>query len=109
MQLLRLGEPGAERPAIRTDDGSIFDLTPITADIDGTFLAENGVTRARAALESGSLPPLDSDGVRIGAPIARPGKVVCVGLNYRDHAAESGQDVPGEPVLFMKAANTVVG
>ncbi|NED98863.1 fumarylacetoacetate hydrolase family protein [Phytoactinopolyspora halotolerans] len=109
MQLLRLGELGHERPAVRTDDGSIFDLSSITPDIDGTFLAQNGIARARAGVESDSLPVVDTEGVRIGAPIARPGKVVCVGLNYSDHAAESGLDVPTEPVIFMKAPNTVVG
>src|SRR5690606_23934167 len=54
-------------------------------------------------------PVVDAEGVRVGAPIARPGKVVCIGLNYRDHAAESGAEVPAEPVVFMKASNTVVG
>ncbi|MFC4112522.1 fumarylacetoacetate hydrolase family protein [Nonomuraea zeae] len=78
-------------------------------EIDGAFLASGGVARVRDALERGDLPVVDGEGLRIGAPIARPGKIVCIGLNYSDHAAESGADVPAEPVVFMKAANTMVG
>ncbi|NED94846.1 fumarylacetoacetate hydrolase family protein [Phytoactinopolyspora alkaliphila] len=109
MQLLRIGEAGAERPAIRAGDDAVFDLSTITPDIDGTFLAQDGIRRARAAAEAGELPALNTEGQRVGAPIARPGKVVCIGLNYSDHAAESGLDVPTEPVIFMKAPYTVVG
>lgn len=111
MQLMRLGPIGAERPALRTDDGVVHDLGALTADIDGAFLAGGGIARAEAALDAGELPVLDAGAAdeRVGAPIARPGKVVCIGLNYRDHAAESGLAVPAEPVVFMKASNTVVG
>ncbi|WP_406389700.1 fumarylacetoacetate hydrolase family protein [Streptomyces sp. NBC_00887] len=109
MKLLRLGAPGEERPAVRTDDGRVLDLSSVTPDIDGAFLASNGLDRARAALASGELPALDAEGVRIGAPVARPGKVVCVGLNYRDHAAETGAPIPGRPVVFMKDPGTVIG
>ncbi|MBB5790233.1 fumarylacetoacetate hydrolase family protein [Jiangella mangrovi] len=110
MQLMRIGERGAERPAVRGDDGVLYDLSPVTSDIDGAFLAGDGVNRARAALAAGELPALpDGDGVRVGAPIARPGKVVCIGLNYRDHAAETGAAIPAEPIVFMKAPNTVIG
>lgn len=109
LQLLRLGSAGAELPAIRDADGNHYDLSSVTADIDGSFLAGDGIRRARTALESGNLPAIDLGDTRIGAPIARPGKVVCIGLNYRDHAAEGGAAVPDEPVVFMKASNTVVG
>ncbi|SDL48231.1 2-keto-4-pentenoate hydratase/2-oxohepta-3-ene-1,7-dioic acid hydratase (catechol pathway) [Nonomuraea jiangxiensis] len=78
-------------------------------EIDGAFLASGGVARVRDALERGALPLIDAEGLRIGAPIARPGKIVCIGLNYSDHAAESGQAAPDEPVVFMKAANTMIG
>ncbi|PZG15054.1 2-hydroxyhepta-2,4-diene-1,7-dioate isomerase [Nonomuraea aridisoli] len=78
-------------------------------EIDGAFLASGGVERVREALQRGALPVVDAEGLRIGAPIARPGKIVCIGLNYRDHAAESGAEVPAEPVVFMKASNTMVG
>ncbi|MDG5806168.1 fumarylacetoacetate hydrolase family protein [Streptomyces ossamyceticus] len=109
MKLLRVGAPGEERPAVRTSDGRLLDLSAVTADIDGSFLGSGGVERARAALEAGGLPELDPGGLRIGAPVARPGKIVCVGLNYRDHAAETGAAIPERPVVFMKDPGTVVG
>ncbi|MGW1672988.1 fumarylacetoacetate hydrolase family protein [Streptomyces sp. NPDC002324] len=109
MKLLRVGAPGEERPAVRTDDGRLLDLSSVASDIDGAFLASGGVDRARAAVEAGGLPVLDTEGLRIGAPLARPGKIVCVGLNYRDHAAETGAAIPPRPVVFMKDPGTVVG
>ncbi|MFI0713937.1 fumarylacetoacetate hydrolase family protein [Streptomyces inhibens] len=109
MKLMRLGEPGEERPVLRADDRRILDLSGITADIDGAFLAADGPARLRSALDAGLLPELDARGLRIGAPVARPGKVVCVGLNYRDHAAETGAEIPERPVVFMKDPATVVG
>ncbi len=78
-------------------------------EIDGAFLASGGVARVRQALERDELPVVDPEGLRIGAPLARPGKIVCIGLNFSDHAAESGAEVPAEPVVFMKAADTMVG
>jgi len=109
MKLLRVGDPGREIPAVLGDDGDAFALTGLTDDIDGAFLASGGVERARQALAAGALPRLDTAGRRIGAPVARPGKVVCVGLNYRDHAEESGAAAPERPVVFMKDPSTVVG
>ncbi|MBE1594923.1 MULTISPECIES: fumarylacetoacetate hydrolase family protein [Streptomyces] len=109
MKLLRVGAPTEERPAVRTDDGRLLDLSSVASDIDGAFLASGGVDRARAAVEAGGLPVLDTEGLRIGAPLARPGKIVCVGLNYRDHAAETGAAIPPRPVVFMKDPGTVVG
>ncbi|MCP2164770.1 fumarylacetoacetate hydrolase family protein [Goodfellowiella coeruleoviolacea] len=113
MQLLRLGAVGAEQPAVRTADGTVFDLRPLTEDITGAFLADNGIARVRAALDAGDLPvladPGDGSGQRLGAPLANPGKIVCIGLNYRDHAEETGADLPTEPVLFLKTPDTVVG
>ncbi|MFS8099910.1 fumarylacetoacetate hydrolase family protein [Lentzea alba] len=109
MQFLRLGPVGDERPAVRTDDGTTFDLLPITPDIDGAFLANDGVNRVRAALEAGELEVLDTEGLRVGPPLAHPGKVICIGLNYRDHAEETGADIPGEPVMFLKTPDTIVG
>ncbi|SEF16203.1 fumarylacetoacetate hydrolase family protein [Jiangella alba] len=108
MQLMRIGDRGAERPAVRADDGTVYDLSSVTGDIDGAFLSGDGVARTRAALAEGGLPQLPAGG-RIAAPIARPGKVVCIGLNYRDHAAETGAATPPEPIIFMKAPNTVIG
>lgn len=110
MQFLRLGPVGDERPAVRTDDGTTYDLLPITPDIDGAFLANDGVNRVRAALEDlGELGALSTEDVRVGAPLAHPGKVICIGLNYRDHAEETGADIPGEPVMFLKTPDTIVG
>ncbi|WP_031002429.1 fumarylacetoacetate hydrolase family protein [Streptomyces sp. NRRL F-5727] len=109
MKLLRVGAPGEERPAVRTEDGRLLDLSSVASDIDGAFLASGGLDRARTALAEGSLPELDPEGLRVGAPVARPGKVVCIGLNYRDHAAETGAPIPARPVVFMKDPGTVVG
>jgi 2-keto-4-pentenoate hydratase/2-oxohepta-3-ene-1,7-dioic acid hydratase in catechol pathway len=110
---MRLGAPGSERPAVRADDGTLHDLGALTPDIDGRFLAADGIERVRAALAAGELPELDDPGDgtgrRVGAPVARPGAVVCVGLNYAAHAEESGAALPAQPVVFYKAPNTVVG
>ncbi|MFI5882517.1 fumarylacetoacetate hydrolase family protein [Streptomyces sp. NPDC051554] len=109
MRFLRVGPAGSERPVVLDSDGTARDMSPLTADIDGAFLAEGGVERVRAALAESVLPRTDIAGRRVGAPVARPGKVVCIGLNYVDHAAETATPPPAEPVVFMKAANTVVG
>ena len=108
MTFARIGELGHEIPVIQ-NDGRSYDLRSITADIDAAFLSSDGLDAAKAALASGSLPELDATGKRIGAPIARPGKIVCIGLNYSDHAAETGAKIPAEPVIFMKDPSTMVG
>ena len=90
-------------------EGAAFDAAPLTADYDCRFLETGGLDRLRAALAAGELPVTDIGGQRIGAPIARPGNVLCIGLNYTMHAIETGQEIPEEPVLFLKAPNTVVG
>lgn len=109
MQLMRLGAPGRERPFVRDDAGTVRDLAPLTDDIDGAFLAADGIDRVRRALAEGALPEVDVDGLRIGAPVARPTAVVCIGQNYAAHAAESGSAPPEHPVVFFKHPNTVVG
>ncbi|MFI2640360.1 fumarylacetoacetate hydrolase family protein [Streptomyces sp. NPDC018610] len=110
MKLLRVGTAGAERPALLDGDGTLRDLSGVVADIDGALLADAAaLDRIRAAAEAGELPALDADWVRIGPPIGRIGKVVCIGLNYHDHARETGAEPPAEPVVFLKAADTVVG
>ncbi|MEC3952991.1 fumarylacetoacetate hydrolase family protein [Nocardia sp. CDC153] len=109
MKLQRVGEPGRERPILLDADGQAHDLTPLTHDIDGDFLAADGIARAATALAAGRLPRIDVTGRRIGAPIARPGAVWCIGMNYAAHAAESGSAPPEQPVVFFKAPNTVVG
>ncbi|MGW5154240.1 fumarylacetoacetate hydrolase family protein [Nonomuraea wenchangensis] len=111
MKLLRVGPVGQERPVVLDEAGNLRDIGE--PDIDGAFLASGGVARVRAALDRGDLPIVAEEGLqeglRVGAPVARPGKIVCIGLNYRDHAAESGAEPPAEPVVFMKAADTMVG
>ena len=109
MKLLRIGPVGGERPALLAEDGVLYDLSSLTDDINGSFLSSGGVRRAQAALAAGTLVPLQAEGARIGAPVTRPGKVVCVGLNYRDHAEETGAAIPQRPVVFMKDPGTVVG
>ncbi|MFB4349643.1 fumarylacetoacetate hydrolase family protein [Microbacterium sp. CR_7] len=108
MELLRLGSLGSEKPFVR-HDGAVYDLSSLTPDIDGAFLADGGIARVRAALAAGALPAADISGLRIGAPVARPGAVICIGMNYAAHAAESGSLPPEHPVVFFKHPNTVVG
>ena len=108
MKFARLGPLGAERPVL-VDGDLTYDLSGLTADIDGAFLADGGPARAAAALAAGELPRLQADGLRVGAPIARPGAVICIGMNYAAHAAESGSAPPEVPIMFLKTPNTVVG
>jgi 2-keto-4-pentenoate hydratase/2-oxohepta-3-ene-1,7-dioic acid hydratase in catechol pathway len=107
MRLLRVGSPGDESPAVE-HEGTIFDMSSVVDDYDAAFWGSGGLNALATALQAGGLPTVGAD-VRIGAPIARPSKVVCVGLNYRAHAIESGADIPTEPIIFFKAPNTVVG
>ena len=109
MHFLRLGEPGSEIPAV-SREGVTYDLRDLTADIDGTFLEAGGVARTRESLAANALRELEGAGsMRIGAPIARPAAVVCVGMNYAAHAAESGSAPPTRPVIFLKPSNTIAG
>ncbi|MET9620865.1 fumarylacetoacetate hydrolase family protein [Streptomyces sp. NPDC006464] len=110
MKLLRVGPAGAERPALLDQDGTLRDLSALVGDIDGGVLADGAaLDRIRAAAGAGVLPALDATGLRVGPPVGRIGKVVCIGLNYHGHAAETGAATPAEPVVFLKAADTVVG
>ena len=109
MNFQRLGPAGREIPVVQ-HDGTTFDLRTLTADLDGAFWASDGIGRTRAALERGELVEVpDARALRVGAPVARPNKIVCIGLNYRDHAAETGAQLPAEPVVFMKDPMTIVG
>jgi 2-keto-4-pentenoate hydratase/2-oxohepta-3-ene-1,7-dioic acid hydratase in catechol pathway len=107
MKLMRVGNVGQEKPAILDENGVIRDLSAYIADLDGDSFT-NGDAEKIASLDLSTLPAIDSN-TRIGQPIARVGKFICVGLNYADHAAESGMVVPSEPVLFMKATSSIVG
>jgi 2-keto-4-pentenoate hydratase/2-oxohepta-3-ene-1,7-dioic acid hydratase in catechol pathway len=113
LKFIRLGPLGSERPAVIDEQGAVRDLSGLTVDIDGAFLAAGGLDAAAQALAAGELPLLDDPGdgsaLRIGAPIARPTAVICIGLNYAAHAAESGAQPPAHEVIFFKHPNTVVG
>jgi 2,4-diketo-3-deoxy-L-fuconate hydrolase len=110
MKLVRFGEPGRERPGVQLPDGRRIDASGFGADYDEAFFASGGLERlARWLARDGATAPVVSDGVRLGPPLCRPSKIVCVGLNYREHARETGQAVPAEPVLFFKATTALAG
>jgi 2-keto-4-pentenoate hydratase/2-oxohepta-3-ene-1,7-dioic acid hydratase in catechol pathway len=107
MKLLRYGDKGHERPGVLDRDGRVRDLSSITPDIDGPFLASDKFA-SLGRMDLSSLPPVAAPG-RLAEPVAHVGKFICVGLNYADHARESGAQVPPEPVLFMKATSAISG
>ena len=107
MKLLRVGAIGQERPAILDKDQQIRDLSSVVPDINGDLLSNQALERLRA-VDLDSLPIIDSS-ERVGPCIGQVGKVVCIGLNYSDHAAEAGMELPSEPVLFMKATSAISG
>jgi 2-keto-4-pentenoate hydratase/2-oxohepta-3-ene-1,7-dioic acid hydratase in catechol pathway len=107
MKLMRVGDVGQEKPAVLDKDGVIRDLSAYIEDIDGSLFAD-GTIEQITGLNLDKLPEINKN-VRIGAAISKVGKFICVGLNYADHAAESGMDVPSEPVLFMKATSSIIG
>ena len=107
MKLLRHGPAGAERPGLYHSDGTIRDLTGLVPDIAGAVLSDQGIAMMRA-LDPAQLPTVDP-ATRIGPCVGGTGKFICIGLNYADHAAESGMPVPPEPVIFMKATSAIVG
>ncbi|NQX03177.1 fumarylacetoacetate hydrolase family protein [Rathayibacter sp. VKM Ac-2856] len=111
MKLLRIGPAGSEKPAALASDDSYIDLSDVVDDFDERFFGSGGLERVRPIvadrLASGAVAPLA--GLRVGAPIARPHQILCIGLNYSDHAAETGQAVPSEPILFTKSPNTLIG
>jgi 2-keto-4-pentenoate hydratase/2-oxohepta-3-ene-1,7-dioic acid hydratase in catechol pathway len=108
---MRIGAAGAERPVVRVDDQSYVDVSDVVPDFNEEFLGSGGLARlAPVAAERISAGNVSSfAGERIGAPVARPHQIIGIGLNYSDHAAETGQAVPTEPILFPKSPNTLVG
>lgn len=106
MKLIRVGQPGHEKPAILDAEGKIRDLSAHVKDIGGDAISPEGLKKI-AALDLSTLPVLTED--RIGACVAGTGKFICIGLNFSDHAAETGAAVPSEPVIFMKATSAIVG
>ncbi|WP_394156132.1 fumarylacetoacetate hydrolase family protein [Loktanella salsilacus] len=106
MKLLRMGAPGAEKPGILDANGTPRDLSGVVADISGEALTPEGLAKI-AAVDPASLPELPAG--RIGPCVGAVGKFLCIGLNYADHAAESGMAVPEEPVMFAKATSAICG
>jgi ureidoglycolate lyase len=107
MKLLRVGARGAEKPAILHSDGTYRDLSTIVPDLKGDALTPAGLQKIRAA-DASKLPVLDGK-LRIGPCVGFVGKFICVGLNYADHAAETGAAIPKEPILFAKATSAIIG
>ena len=111
MRLMRLGAPGQERAHLLVGEDLVVDVSAEVGDFDGRFFGSDALTALRRdsaglAARAGSL---SSSGLRVGAPVAKPEKIICIGLNYADHAAETGQALPTEPIVFAKAPNTLVG
>ncbi len=110
MKLISFGDPGQEKPGVITEAGEKIDVSSFTSRYDEDFFANDGLSSLAEWLnENKSTAPVVSDGVRLGSPIHKPGKIICIGLNYSDHAAESKMDLPKEPVVFFKATSAVCG
>ena len=110
MKLIRFGEPGQEKPGALLKDGTRIDASALGSDYDEKFFASGGLAKLDAWLnKNASSAPRVASSVRLGSVICRPSKIVCIGLNYRDHAAETKAEAPKEPVLFFKATTSLVG
>ena len=110
MKLIRFGTINAEKPGVQLTNGIKLDVSAFTSDYNEEFFGNNGIEKLKKWLESNQdTCPVVGDHIRLGPPLSRPSKIVCVGLNYAKHAAESGMDVPQEPVLFFKASSAIVG
>ena len=110
MKLIRFGEPGKEKPGALLPDDTRIDVSQAVADYDEQFFAEGGVEKLRKWLQHNEASARRVPGsTRLGPPVRRPSKIICIGLNYRDHAAETGAEIPTEPVIFFKATTSLVG
>jgi len=110
MKLIRFGMPGKEEPGLALEDGTRLDASALGSDYDEAFFEGGGLADlARWLAQNRKTAPRVDDGVRLGPPIRRPSKIVCIGLNYRDHARESGMEIPEEPVIFFKATTALAG
>ena len=110
MKLIRFGAINEEKPGVLLADGTKIDVSAFGQDYDEAFFGSNGINKLLAWLGANQNNcPVIGDDVRVGPPLSRPSKIVCVGLNYAKHAAESGMDIPEEPVLFFKASSAIVG
>jgi 2-keto-4-pentenoate hydratase/2-oxohepta-3-ene-1,7-dioic acid hydratase in catechol pathway len=110
MRLIRFRKDGIERPGIISNDDRKFDVTDFGQDFDGNFFTTNGIEKLREWLDINlaALPELPGN-IELAAPLVKPGKMICIGLNFSDHAKESGMEIPSEPIIFMKATSSVVG
>lgn len=110
MKLIRFGAIGNEKPGVQLANGTNIDISGFGEDYNESFFGTDGISRLKTWLvRHGETCPVIKDDVRLGTPLVRPSKIVCVGLNYAGHAAESGMDIPKEPVLFFKATSALVG
>lgn len=110
MKLIRFGEINKEKPGILLPNGTKIDVSSFISDYNEDFFGNNGIEKLETWLNKNrDLCPIVDDEIRLGAPLARPSKIVCVGLNYAKHAAESGMDIPEEPVLFFKSSSAIIG
>ena len=107
MKLLRFGTPGKERPGLEVD-GLRYDASHLVDDYTEDFFARDGISMLRAAFDPEAANPVDPD-IRLGVPVCKPGKIICIGLNYHKHAEESGMSAPAEPVVFFKATSSLTG
>jgi 2-keto-4-pentenoate hydratase/2-oxohepta-3-ene-1,7-dioic acid hydratase in catechol pathway len=109
--LMRIGQPGSEKPVVRLDDETYVDVSDLATDFDEDFFGSGGIERIKPIVQQRAAAGQVARfaGERIGAPFARPHQILCIGLNYSDHAAETGQTVPDEPILFTKSPNTLIG
>ena len=107
MKLIRFGEAGAEKPGVIINE-TYYDVSSLVSDYDEKFFAGDEINKLAEAIKTADLPKVDQN-VRLGAALARPSKIICVGLNYKDHAAETNAAIPTEPILFFKATSAIVG
>lgn len=109
MKLIRFGASGSEKPGVQLADGTQIDVSDFGSDYDENFFATNGLERLAKWMDDHQPTTIVEPGTRLGPSVARPSKIVCVGLNYAKHAAESGMEIPKEPVLFFKATSSIIG
>ncbi len=107
MKLIRFGEVGKEKPGVIINE-EYFDVSTLVTDYNEDFFAGDGIDKLRESIKANTLPAVDKN-VRLGAALARPSKIICIGLNYKDHAAETNAAIPAEPIVFFKATSAIVG
>lgn len=107
MKLIRFGEAGAEKPGVIIND-NYFDVSSLVHDYDEAFFAGDAIHKLAADIQTANLPTVDQ-AIRLGPPLARPSKIICIGLNYKDHAYETNAPIPTEPIVFFKATSAIVG